>query len=157
MKSEKIYKQFMAEAISLAMSAESRNEVPVGALIVKDNEIIGKGFNLVEKNNSAVAHAEITAIKEACTSLNSWRLVGCTIYSTREPCAMCAGAIILSRISKLVFGTSDPKTGAVGSVVNLFKPGLFNHDVEVVPGILQDECKLMLSDYFSKLRASRKK
>ena len=146
----------MAEALTLAINAREIDEVPVGAVIVHEGSIIGRGFNQVESGKSVLVHAELVAIREANLRLSSWRLTGCTLYTTLEPCAMCAGALILSRIAKLVFGAHDPKAGAAGSVINLFQPGLFNHTVEIISGVLAAACNTMLSQYFQDLRSRKK-
>ena len=121
--------RWMTKAIDQANYALKKDEVPIGAVIVKDNKIIGKGYNQVESLKDSTAHAEILAIKKATIILKNKYLIGCSLYVTLEPCPMCAGAIIQSRISQVVYGAKDPKGGACGSKVNLFKPGLFNHDV----------------------------
>lgn len=143
---------FMKKAIELAKKAEQLNEVPIGALIVKDEEIISEAYNLREIEQRSIAHAELLAIDKACKNLNSWRLTGCTLYVTLEPCPMCAGAIIQSRIDRVVFGARDPKAGCVGSIYDLLTEQRFNHQCEVVDGVLADECGQMLSNFFKKLR-----
>ncbi len=146
----------MAKAQKQAKKAGKLGEVPVGAVIVKDGEIVAKGYNLREKNHDALAHAEIMAIKKACKKLGRWRLSDCELYVTLEPCPMCAGAIINSRIKRVVFGASDAKAGACGSVINLFELP-FNHFPIVTAGVLKEECGTMLSDFFAKLRKKKKK
>ena len=143
--------KYMKEALRLAQCAAQNGEVPVGAVIVKDGEIIATGANRRENDQSPTAHAEIIAIQEASKSLGSWRLDGCTLYVTLEPCPMCMGAIINSRIGKVVFGAFDLKAGACGSVVNLNKYA-FNHHPEVIGGIMEDECGEILTDFFKKIR-----
>lgn len=147
--------KFMKEAIKEAKRAADKGECPVGAVIVYDNKIIARGHNLRETKRSPLAHAEIIAIKKAAKKLNAWRLLDCTLYVTLEPCPMCAGAIIQSRIKNVWFGAYDPKAGAAGSVVNLFEPGMFNYDVSVKGGIMADACAQILSDFFSKLRKKK--
>lgn len=142
--------RFMMEAIKEAMS--STYEVPVGAIIVHEGEIIARGHNLTITTNDPTSHAEIVAIRKASRHLNSWRLLDCTMYVTLEPCAMCAGAIVNSRISRLVIGTMDEKRGCCGSVVELVRNPSFNHMVELTTGVLEDECSKLLSDFFKKLR-----
>ncbi len=145
----------MKQALKEAEKALKKLEVPVGAIIVKDNKIISRAYNLKEIKKDTTYHAEIEAIKKASKKLNSWRLNDCEMYVTLEPCAMCAGAIINSRIKKLYFGTSDEKTGACGSVLNLLEDYKFNHKVIVEKGILQKECEKILKDFFKDLRKSK--
>lgn len=146
---------FMKIALNEAKKAYKINEVPVGAVIVKDNKVISKGYNRREIDNISINHAEIIAIKKACKKLNSWRLEDCKMYVTLEPCSMCAGAIIQSRIKKIYFGTIDEKAGAAGSVINLFE-NKFNHIVEVEKDILKNECSNILKTFFKKLRNNKK-
>ena len=148
--------KYMKRALELASEAEEIGEVPVGAVVVnnKTGEIIGEGYNRRETDSSPLAHAEIIAINEASRNLGGWRLIDCDMYVTLEPCAMCAGAIINSRIEKVYFGAFDPRFGAVGSAVNLFD-GRFNHCPEVESGILLDECSEVISDFFRKLRRDK--
>ena len=145
----------MQYALKEAYKAYGKKEVPIGAVIVKDNKIIARAHNLREKKHDATAHAEILAIQKACKKLQSWRLNDCDLYVTLEPCAMCAGAIIQSRIRNLIIGATDPKAGAGGSVVNLFNVEKFNHKVEVAYGIKQDECSQILKDFFEQLRKQK--
>lgn len=142
---------FMREAIALAKQAEELDEVPVGALVVRDGEIIARGYNTRETTKCATHHAEIVAIEEACRVLGGWRLIGCTLYVTMEPCAMCAGAIINSRLPRVVYGAPDLRFGAFGSKIDLAAVGL-NHTPEVVGGVLGDECRELLQGYFKKKR-----
>lgn len=144
-------KKFMFEAISLAEDAALAGEVPVGAVIVKNDEIIAKGRNMREEKQNALSHAEIEAINNACKKLGSWRLDGCEMYVTLEPCPMCTGAIINSRISTLVFGAYDLKAGSVDSVVNLCDYP-YNHKPEIYGGICEDECLEILKKFFKNLR-----
>lgn len=143
--------QFMDEAIILAKEAAAEGEVPVGCVIVKDGQIVGRGRNRRETDRSALAHAEIEAISEACRTLGGWRLWECTLYVTLEPCPMCAGAIVNARIPRVVFGASDDKCGAVGSVCNLFSME-FNHHPTVEKGIREEECAGLLKEFFKNLR-----
>ena len=143
---------FMREALKEAKKAYNKKEVPIGAVIVYKNKIISRGYNLRERKNNAILHAEIVAIEKACKKLKSWRLDECDLYVTLEPCPMCSGAIINSRIKNIFFGAHDPKAGCVDSKVHLFEPGLFNHDVNVVGNVLESECAQLLKDFFSKLR-----
>lgn len=145
---------WMQEALKEAEKALKKKEVPVGAVVVYQNKIIGRGHNQVETLNDATAHAEILAIGAASNYLNSWRLNDSTIYVTVEPCIMCAGAIILSRLDKLVFGTLDPKAGACGSLYNLTQDIRLNHQVEIVSGVLEEQCKAILTAFFERLRKS---
>lgn len=148
--------EFMREAISLAKKAAAEGEVPVGAVVVRGGEIVGRGYNRREYGKNALFHAELEAINEACTSLSGWRLWECDLYVTLEPCPMCAGAIINSRIRNVYFGASDNKAGSVGSVINLFEYP-FNHKPNYVGGILEDECSSLLSEFFKALRDNKKK
>ena len=143
---------YMEQAIIEAGKASELGEVPVGAIIVHKGEIIARAHNLREKNNNARDHAEILVINEACKKLNSWRLDHCELYVTLEPCPMCAGAIINSRIGTVYFGAYDSKGGACGSVVDLFAKGSFNHSPTVYGGIMEDACEEVLKDFFQKLR-----
>ena len=143
--------KYMKEAIKEAQKAAEELEVPVGAVVVYKNKIISRGRNRRENSQNALLHAEIEAINNACKKLNSWRLIDCKLYVTLEPCPMCAGAIINSRISEIIYGASDPKAGSCGSVINLFSLP-YNHKPAVTSGILKDECREILSDFFKKLR-----
>lgn len=152
------YKEkFMKEALKQAKKAYDKLEVPVGAVIVKDGKVIARAYNQKEDKNDTTNHAEILAIKKASKKLNSWRLLDCDMYVTLEPCSMCAGAMIQSRIRKVYIGALDYKTGACGSVLNLLEDYKFNHKVEVEKGILEKECEGILKDFFKKLRDFKKK
>ena len=142
---------FMDQAIALAKEAAQEGEVPVGAVVVLGDKIVGTGRNRREKSKNALAHAEIEAINEACRTLGGWRLWQCDMYVTLEPCPMCTGAIINSRIKRLIYGASDCKAGSCGSVVNLFELP-YNHKPEIVSGIKKDECAELLSEFFKALR-----
>ena len=146
---------FMREALRLASLAEEQDEVPVGALIVKDGEILARAYNTRETSKCATHHAEILAIEECCRVMGGWRLPGVTLYVTMEPCAMCAGAIINARIPRVVYGTKDIRFGAFGSALDLVKIPL-NHTPEVVGDVLGDEARQMLTDYFKKKRKASK-
>ncbi|AST93951.1 MULTISPECIES: tRNA adenosine(34) deaminase TadA [Sutcliffiella] len=148
---------FMKEAIKEAEKALEKMEVPIGAVIVKDGEIIARGHNIRETSQRSITHAEILAIDEACEKLGSWRLEDTTLYVTLEPCPMCAGAIIQSRIKKVVYGAKDPKAGCAGTLMNLLNDNRFNHQTDVELGILEEECGLMLSTFFKQLRERKKK
>ena len=147
---------FMKEALKEAKKAYEKLEVPVGAVIVKDNKIIARAHNLKETKYDTTKHAEILAIQKASKKLNSWRLIDCEMYVTLEPCSMCAGALINSRIKKVYIGASDEKTGAVGSVFNLLEDYTFNHKVEYEKGVLKDECEGILKEFFKELRSFKK-
>jgi len=147
---------FMQAALDEAAIAESLNEVPIGAVVVYDGQIVGRGHNLRETSNDPTTHAEIIAIQQAARTLNSWRLLDSTLYVTLEPCVMCMGAIILARIPYLVFGCRDPKVGAVGSIYNFAEDQRFNHQVQVREGVLQQECSSQLSLFFKGLREQKK-
>lgn len=148
--------EYMREAIALAEKAFELGEVPVGAVAVWDGKIVGRGMNLRETDKNALRHAEIMAIDEACKNLGGWRLWKCDLYVTLEPCPMCAGAIINSRVKRVIYGASDPKAGSCGSLTNLFEMP-YNHKPEVVSGILEEECSALLKSFFEKLREKRKK
>lgn len=147
---------YMKEAIKEAKKAEDLREVPIGAILVIDGKIISRAHNLRESKQSAVAHAELLAIEQACKETGSWRLENAQLFVTLEPCAMCSGAIILSRVSRVVFGASDPKGGCAGTFMNLLQDERFNHQSEVKRGVLEAECSQLLSDFFRKLRERRK-
>ncbi|MCR8660428.1 tRNA adenosine(34) deaminase TadA [Paenibacillus endoradicis] len=148
--------RWMQEAIAEAKIAEHLGEVPIGAVIVKDGVIIGRGHNLRETLHDPTAHAEIIAIKRASESLDAWRLLNCTLYVTLEPCPMCAGAIVQSRVARVVYGTSDHKAGCAGTLMNLLQEPRFNHETELTSGILQAECAELLKTFFKQLRLRRK-
>ncbi|MGG0720406.1 tRNA adenosine(34) deaminase TadA [Robertmurraya massiliosenegalensis] len=152
-----IHEKFMKEAIEEAKEAEKLGEVPIGAVIVLNGKIIARAHNLRESNQSAIAHAEILAIDKACQKLGKWRLEKATLYATLEPCPMCAGASMLSRIENVVYGASDPKGGCAGTFMNLLQDQRFNHQSEVLSGILEEECGQLLTDFFRKLREEKKK
>lgn len=148
-------KYFMLRALKEAEKSELEGEVPVGAVIVYENRIVSRGRNKRETSKNAILHAEIEAISKACKKLGRWRLTGCTLYVTLEPCAMCSGAIINSRISRVVYATEDHKSGSCGSVINLFDLP-YNHSPEVVSGIMKNECSEILSSFFENLRKNKK-
>lgn len=147
---------FMKEALKEAYKAYELNEVPIGAVIVRNGEIVGRGYNQKETLKDATLHAEISAIKDACKNLGGWRLPGCTMYVTLEPCAMCAGALINARIERLVIGTVDLKTGACGSVLNIVQLDKLNHKIDVQFEVLQEECSNILKTFFIELRNFKK-
>lgn len=142
----------MRLALDLAQQAATNDEVPVGAVVVKDGVVIGRGSNAPISMNDPTAHAEVNAMREAATFLGNYRLVDCTLYVTLEPCAMCSGAIQHARIAHLVYGASDPKTGACGSVINLMNEPKLNHHTKVIGGILAEECGTLLSTFFKQRR-----
>lgn len=142
----------MEKALEEAKKAYDLLEVPIGAVIVKDGKIVGRGFNLKETKKDATLHAEIIAIKDACRNLGGWRLPGCTMYVTLEPCPMCAGALVNSRIERLVIGARDPKTGACGSIINIVEMEGLNHQIDVKFGVLEEECSNLLKKFFIELR-----
>ena len=148
--------QFMREALSLAQQAAELGEVPVGAIVVKDGVIVGRGSNAPIGSHDPSAHAEILALRNAAKNIGNYRLVDCSLYVTLEPCAMCAGAIQHARIGQLVFGAKDPKTGACGSVVSLMTEEKLNHHTNVAAGVLENECGQLLSDFFRQRRLSKK-
>ncbi|NCA97006.1 MAG: nucleoside deaminase [Bacteroidia bacterium] len=144
---------FMNQALVEARKSLLLDEVPVGAVIVKNDKIIARGHNLREKSNDPTAHAEIVAIRKACRKIGAWRLDGCRIYVTIEPCPMCAGALLWTRIDAIVYGAKDPKGGALGSSFNLFEQKNLNHHPQIVGGVLNQECGLLVSNFFKAKRA----
>jgi len=151
-----MHEYFMEQAILEAKKALQFREVPVGAVVVLNGEIIGRGFNQRETLNDPTAHAEIIAIRAAAEHLGSWRLTNAKLYVTLEPCPMCAGAVVNARISSLIYGAADPKAGAVSSLMNLVQDERLNHRVEVTAGICQETCRQMLKDFFAELRNRKK-
>ena len=149
--------KFMKEALRQAKKAEKIDEVPIGCVIVYEDKIIARGYNRRNIDKNTLAHAELSAIKKASKKLGDWRLEGCTMYVTLEPCQMCAGAIVQARIDKVVIGSMNPKAGCAGSVLNLLQISAFNHQVEIDRGTLEEECSLLLSDFFKKLREKRRR
>ena len=146
------HERWIREAIKEAKLAGEKGEVPVGAVVVREGRIIGRGHNLVESLSDPTAHAEVLAIGAAGGQGESWRLDGSTLYVTLEPCTMCSGAILLSRVSQVVFGAADPRAGAVASTARLLEGNPYNHGVEIVGGILAEECSALLKDFFRKKR-----
>ena len=147
--------RWMQAAIAEAHLAEQLGEVPIGAVVVKEGQIIGRGHNLRESKHDPTAHAELEAIREACEQLGAWRLLDCTLYVTLEPCPMCAGAIVQSRLKRVVYGTTDPKAGCAGTLMNLLQEPRFNHETELTSGVLQLECAQLLTQFFRQLRKSK--
>ena len=146
-------KDWMQYAFKLAKKAEAQNEVPVGAVIVYEDKIIGEGWNQPISSHDATAHAEIMALRAASTQLENYRLPNTTLYVTLEPCTMCAGAIIHARVARLVFAVDDPKTGACGSVFNLIQTDKLNHNVEIEKGVMEEECRSLIQSFFKEKRA----
>ena len=147
----------MRLALKQAEKAAAIGEVPIGCVIVCDGVIVGRGYNKRNKNKTTLAHAEMIAIDKASKKLGDWRLEGCTMYITLEPCQMCAGAIVQARVSRVVIGSMNPKAGCAGSILNLLEMEQFNHQVEVTRGVLQEECSQMLSGFFKELREIKKR
>lgn len=147
---------YMELAVIEALKAKAIGEVPIGAVIVLNDEVIGTGYNLRETDQRSIAHAEMLAIDEACRRTGSWRLEDATMYVTLEPCPMCAGAIVLSRVKRVVYGAADPKGGCAGTLMNLLDERRFNHQSEVTRGVLEEECGRLLSDFFIELREKKK-
>lgn len=148
---------FMELAIEEALKAKEKNEVPIGCVIVLEDQVIARGHNLRETEQQATAHAEIIAIQKACKEIGSWRLEDCELYVTLEPCPMCAGSIIMSRVKRVVFGTHDQKGGCAGTLMNLLTDERFNHQCEVKSGVLQEKCAALLIDFFKELRLKKAK
>lgn len=146
------HEKWMRHALAEAQLALKKNEVPVGAVVVYEGKIVGRGHNQVESLNDPTAHAEIIAIGAASNYLNSWRLSGASLYVTVEPCVMCAGAMVLSRIDHLIFGAKDTKAGACGSLYNIVQDIRLNHQVEIIPYVLKEECGQILKEFFEKVR-----
>lgn len=149
--------RYMRQAITLAKKAEANGDVPIGCVIVYEGKVIARGYNRRNIDKTTLAHAEIMAIKKASRVLGDWRLEGCTMYVTLEPCQMCAGAIVQARIPKVVIGCMNAKAGCAGSILNLLEMKQFNHQVEVERGVLEEECSAMMTAFFSNLRAEKKK
>jgi len=147
---------WMQQALMLAQKAEIQDEVPVGAVIVKDNQLIAEGWNQPIQNNDPSAHAELSAMRKAGQALNNYRITDTTLYVTLEPCSMCVGAMIHARVNRLVFGAYDMKTGAAGGAINLIADSFHNHKVEVQGGVMEEECKNILQSFFKRRRALRK-
>lgn len=148
--------KYMKEAIRQAKKAYAIGEVPIGCVIVRDGKIISRGYNRRTIDKNTLAHAELAAIKKASKKLDDWRLEGCTMYVTLEPCQMCAGALVQSRIDRVVVGCMNPKAGCAGSILNLLQMPEFNHQVELETGVLEEECSQMMKDFFRELRETKK-
>lgn len=149
--------RYMKQAIRQARKAEALEEVPIGCVITYEGKIIARGYNRRNVDKNTLAHAELVAIRKASKKLGDWRLEGCTMYVTLEPCQMCAGALVQARISRVVIGSMNPKAGCGGSVLNLLQMPQFNHQIEVERGVLEEECSVMLSGFFKNLRERKKK
>ena len=146
---------FMREALRQALKAGKADEVPVGAIVVRAGKIIGRAYNQVELLKDATAHAEMLALTQAEAAVGDWRLIDCDLYVTKEPCAMCAGALVHTRIRRVIFGCTDPSAGAAGSMINLLQMPGFNHRCDIASGVLQDECAAILQDFFRKRRGEQ--
>ena len=144
--------QYMRQAIEAAKIAEENGDVPIGAVVVYENQVIGRAYNQREQLKDPTAHAEIIALTQAAAFIESWRLHGCTMFVTLEPCAMCAGALVLGRLDRLVYGCEDPKAGACGSLYNIVQDERLNHRLEITSGVLADECAKLLQDFFRQKR-----
>ena len=153
---EKIDEKYMRETLRQAKKAYRLEETPIGCVIVHEGKIIGRGYNRRNTDKSPLAHAEITAIKKASRKLGDWRLEGCTLYVTLEPCQMCAGAIVQSRVERVVVGCMNPKAGSAGSILNLLDVKEFNHQAELVTGVLKEECIALMTGFFRELRERKK-
>jgi tRNA(adenine34) deaminase len=149
---QQIDERYMRMAIDAALVAEENGDVPIGTVIVYENRVIGRAYNQREQLKDPTAHAEIIALTQAAAFVQSWRLHGCTIYVTLEPCPMCAGALVLARLDRLVYGCPDPKTGACGSLYDIVRDGRLNHRLEVTAGVLADDCTRLLQDFFKQRR-----
>lgn len=149
--------KYMKEAIRQGKKAEAVGDVPIGCVIVYEDKIIARGYNKRNKLHTTLAHAELLAIKKASKVLNDWRLEGCTMYVTLEPCQMCAGAIVQARIPKVVIGAMNPKAGCAGSILNILQMDRFNHQVEVERGVLEEECSIMMKEFFQAVREKKKR
>lgn len=149
--------RYMKQAIRQARKAEALEEVPIGCVITYEGKVIARGYNRRNVDKNTLAHAELAAIRKASKKLGDWRLEGCTMYVTLEPCQMCAGALVQARISRVVIGSMNPKAGCGGSVLNLLQMPQFNHQIEVERGVLEEECSVMISSFFKNLRERKKK
>lgn len=148
------FEAYMEQALAEAKEALALNEVPIGAVVVREGQVLGRGHNLKETKNDPTAHAEIIALREAGEKAQSWRLEGADLYVTVEPCPMCMGAMLQARVRRVIFGVFDPKFGAAGSVVDLSANSRFNHRIEVIDGILEEECRQLMQDFFQQRRKS---
>ena len=153
---QSIDEKYMKEAVRQAKKAYGIGEVPIGCVIVYEDKIIGRGYNRRTVDKNTLAHAELIAIRKACKKIGDWRLEGCTMYVTLEPCQMCSGAIVQSRIPRVVIGCMNPKAGCAGSILNLLQVEEFNHQTELTKGVLEEECSQMMKAFFKELRESKK-
>ena len=153
---QSIDEKYMKEAVRQARKAYGIGEVPIGCVIVYEDKIIGRGYNRRTVDKNTLAHAELIAIRKACKKIGDWRLEGCTMYVTLEPCQMCSGAIVQSRIPRVVIGCMNPKAGCAGSILNLLQVEEFNHQTELTKGVLEEECSQMMKAFFKELRESKK-
>lgn len=153
---QRVDERFMREALKQARKAYALDETPIGCVIVLDGRIIARGYNRRNTDRSALAHAELAAIRKADRKTGDWRLEECTLYVTLEPCQMCAGAIVQSRVKRVVIGAMNPKAGCAGSVLNLLQMDAFNHQADVATGVLEEECRELLQDFFAQLRARKR-
>ena len=153
----KMYEIYMKKAIKLAQKAYVQGDVPIGCVIVKDNKVIARGYHKRNLKKTTLAHAELLAIEQASKKLGDWRLEDCTMYVTLEPCQMCSGAIVQSRMTRVVVGCMNPKAGCAGSILNLLDMPEFNHQVELTTGVMEEECSQMMKSFFKELREARKK
>lgn len=149
--------KYMRQALKQAKKAYALGEVPIGCVVVYENKIIGRGYNRRNTDKNTLSHAEITAINKASKKIGDWRLEGCTLYVTLEPCQMCAGACVQARVDRVVIGSMSPKSGCAGSVLNILQMEQFNHQAEIMSGVLEQECSSMLSEFFAQLRIKNKK
>ena len=148
--------KYMKLALKEAKKAYDLNEVPIGCVIVKDDKVVGKGYNKRNTDKNVLSHAELIAMKQACKKTGDWRLEGCTMYITLEPCQMCAGAMVQARLENAVIGSMNPKAGCAGSILNILQMEQFNHQVNVTTGVLEEECSQILTDFFAELREQKK-
>ena len=154
-KQKRKQEKYMKMALKEAKKAYDLNEVPIGCVIVKDDKVIGKGYNKRNTDKNVLSHAELIAMKQACKKTGDWRLEGCTMYITLEPCQMCAGAMVQARLENAVIGSMNPKAGCAGSILNILQMEQFNHQVNVTTGVLEEECSQILTDFFAELREQK--
>lgn len=152
---DELFDEFMEEALKEAKKADDLDEVPIGAVVVKDGEIIGRGYNLRETDQDPTLHAEMIAMRQAAAKVRSWRLTGCEIYVTIEPCPMCAGAMVQARIDRVIFGARDPKAGCALSLYNLLQDPRFNHRVDIVEGVMEQQCRDIIRTFFRNKRSRK--
>lgn len=155
-KQKRRQEKYMKLAIKEAKKAYDLNEVPIGCVIVKEDKVIAKGYNKRNTDKNVLSHAELIAMKQACKKTGDWRLEGCTMYITLEPCQMCAGAMVQARLDDVVIGSMNPKAGCAGSILNILQMEQFNHQVNITKGVLEEECSKLLTDFFAELREQKK-